>query len=185
MSELLHRSGSFEVEDGAISKDGRTLRLRLLPFDLPAIVHERGETYREGFRRGAFAHLLAAANRVELRYEHQQADLPYGFGTELVEDASALVGSFRSADSERGRHLLALVEDGLRGVSVGFFPDKRADEHSAGVVWRRRVKALKEVSLTTAPIYAEAEVLAVRHQLELDAARERARWDLAKLRAMR
>lgn len=183
MSELLRRS--FEVDDADVIADGRTLRLRLVPFDTPAVVDDGQGPYREGFRRGAFAHLLRAAQRVELRYEHQQHGLPYGFGSELVEEPGALVGSFRAADSETGRHLLALVDDGLRGVSVGYMPDKRADERSGGVLWRRRVKLLKEVSMTSSPTYEGAELLAVRHKADTETARERARWELARVRALR
>ena len=175
----------FALRDAEVGGDGRTLVLACVPFDVPAWVDDGDGPYREGFRRGAFRSVCRAPNRVELRYAHRAGPLPYGFGMDLIEDPTHLVGSFRVAPGEQGDQVLALVRDGqLNGVSIGFQPgDDQPDADR--VTWRTKVKRLLEVSLTPAPSYAETGVLAVRED-EPPAvdrlAQERARWQLRKLR---
>jgi HK97 family phage prohead protease len=112
--------------------------------------------------------VVKAPNRVELRYSHQTAGAPYGFGIDLVEDPGYLLGSFRVAPSEQGDQLLSLVrDDQLAGVSVGYVAGtSRPGRDAEGpLVERMRVKRLPEVSLTPAPAFSDgAQVLAVREQ---------------------
>lgn len=176
----------FQLRDAEVTGDGRSLVLACVPFDVSAWVDDGDGPYREGFRRGAFRHILRAPNRVELRYAHGPA-LPYGFGTELMEDPSHLVGVFRVAPSEQGDQVLALVRDGqLGGVSIGFLPgeSEEGSDDDGPVTWRTRVKRLGEVSLTPAPSYPGAKVLSVRSDPpDLDTvAQARARWALQRLR---
>lgn len=182
--EVLTRG--YDLADVEVAGDGRTLTLACLPYERPATVDDGAGPYEEAFQRGAFANVVKAPNRVELRYWHDQADLPYGFGVSMREDPKYLIGDFRAAKSSRGDHLLALVEDGLRGVSVGYVPDPAGDLRRGSVVLRTRVKRLKEVSLTPAAAFAGAEVLAVREESvdvgELAARVERERLFWAKMR---
>lgn len=178
---------TFDLHDLEVSGDGRTLTLAVVPYMEPATVMDADSPapYREQFQRGAFVNVVKAPNRVELRYWHDQASLPYGFGARLREDARYLVGDFRVARGAVGDHLLALVEDGLRGVSVGFHDDPAGNVWSGDLVTRTKVKRLKEVSMTPAPTWEEAGLLAVRSQERLspgpgvEALRERERhfWD--------
>lgn len=181
--DLLTRT--FDLHDVDVKGDGRTLTLALVPFMQPAEVWDpNGAHYREQFARGAFSNVVRAPNRVELRYWHDQTGLPYGFGSRLVEDDRYLVGDFRVSRSVTGDHLLALVEDGLKGVSVGFYADDSGAVREGDLVTRTRVKRVKEVSMTPAPAYEGAEVLAVRAQeprsgpsrVEVARERERAFW---------
>lgn len=180
---------SFQVSDAQVGGDGRTVVLACVPFDAPAQVDDGEGLYREVFRRGAFRHVVAAPNRVELRYSHQREGAPYGFGVDLVEDPRYLLGTFRVAPSAQGDQILALVtDDQLQGVSIGYTPGQSRDSVDAAgpLTERLRVKRLAEVSLTPAGAYEEAGVLAVREGeapgLDLGAIeRERLYW--AGLRA--
>lgn len=48
---------------------GRTLR-GLIPYDAPAVIHEKGKTFREVIRRGAFARALGGAVDVISTFNH-------------------------------------------------------------------------------------------------------------------
>lgn len=188
----------YQLRDAVIGGDGRTVVLACVPFDREAIVDDGDGPYREVFRRGAFAHLTAAARHTELRYAHRSgpADL-LGFGVDLVEDPHYLLGSFRVSPSDGGDQMLALVRDGqLAGVSIGYVAGAHPGDNrelldkSGRVVERLRVKRLPEVSLTPAPAYLGAEVLAVRETpaadtVDVERRRARAAWDLYKLRNVR
>ena len=156
----------FHLRDAEVGGDGRTVVLACVPFDVPALVDDGDGPYREVFRQGAFRHVVNAPNRVELRYAHQRAGAPYGFGVDLIEDPKYLLGSFRVAPSEQGDQVLALVTDGqLGGVSIGYVAGQSRDglDRDGALVERLRVKRLAEVSLTPAPAYGEgSRVLAVR-----------------------
>lgn len=181
----------LSLRDAVVAGDGRTVVLACVPFDVPATVDDGEGPYREVFRRGAFAQVVKAPNRVELRYAHQPG-VPYGFGVDLVEDPKYLLGSFRVAPSDAGDQVLALVKDDqLRGVSIGYLAGKSQEGRDAHgpLVERLRVKRLAEVSLTPAAAYEDAHVLAVRAADPafpvVDAAtleRERLHW--ARLRVL-
>lgn len=186
----------YQLRDAVIGGDGRTVVLACVPFDREAIVDDGDGPYREVFRRGAFTHLTGAARHTELRYAHRSspADL-LGFGIDLVEDPHYLLGSFRVSPSDAGDQILAHVRDGqLAGVSIGYVAgahpgdNRERLEREGRLVERLRVKRLPEVSLTPAPAYAGAEVMAVREQqqddsdrLERERRRARAAWELFKL----
>lgn len=179
----------YRLRDAEVGGDGRTLVLACVPFDSPAWVDDGAGAYREAFDRGAFAHVVKAPNRVELRYRHRQSGVPYGFGVSLVEDAKYLLGSFRVAPGEQGDQLLALVGDGqASGVSIGYVAgsDRTVVDADGPLVRRVRVKQLAEVSVlpTGAATWEDAEVLAVRAAVAVDAAareRERLRWVRTRL----
>jgi len=181
------------LRDVVVGGDGRTVVLACVPFDVPALVDDGDGPYREVFRRGAFAQVVKAPNRVELRYAHQGGGAPYGFGLDLVEDPGYLLGSFRVAPSERGDQLLALVnDDQLAGVSIGYVAGHSQVGRDADgpITERLRVKRLPEVSLTPAPAYqGSAQVLAVREEVpvfpSVDAgALERERLYWARVRGL-
>ncbi len=193
MSDQVLSRSFADLADVEVSGDGRTLVLACVPFDSPALVSDGGPAYREQFRQGAFAHVAKAPNRVELRYNHDQSGAPFGFGQKLQEDARYLVGEFRVAKSAVGDHMLALVEDGLKGVSIGFVNDARGDIRRGDLVTRTRVKRLVEVSMTPAPVHHDAELVGVRSEqltlpdpdeARLAQARERERmyWHQRKVR---
>lgn len=169
---------------------GRTLILACAPIDVPSWVVDDGSPYREVFRPGAFRHVASAPNRVELRYRHDASGAPYGFGMELSEEPGMLLGTFRVAPSNSGDQLLALVNDEqLTGVSIGYVPGRSRDitDEDGPLTERLNVRQLAEVSLTNAPAYPDARVLALRESEFRDdyaAARERESIRLRRLRLM-
>lgn len=155
----------FQLRDAEVAGDGRNVLLACVPFDTPAYVDDGAGPYREGFRRGAFRHIVRAANRVELRYSHRRDGMPYGFGVRLTEDPKYLFGEFRVAPSDSGDQALALVRDGqLSGVSIGFVAgeDDPGVDQDGPITWRTLVRQLLEVSLTPVPSYAGAHVVGLR-----------------------
>lgn len=183
---------TFSLRDAEVAADGRTLVLACVPFDQPATVDDGDGPYREVFRRGAFASVAGAANRVELRYAHDQDGMPYGFGVDLIEDPTHLIGTFRVAPSVQGDQMIALVADGQLGsVSIGYVAGQSRDIADSGgaLVERVKVKRLKEVSMapTGTGAFKSAQVLAIRQVDPLVEARRRARalWDIEKLRYLR
>lgn len=168
------------VRAAEVSQDGRSVILACVPFDSPAWVSDGGAAYREVFRPGAFRNVASAPNRVELRYRHDESGAPYGFGIEITERTDYVEGVFRVAPSAAGDQLLALVRDEqLRGVSIGYVAgrSRTITDDDGPLTERLNVRQLTEVSLTNAPSYADARVLAVREDADIDeiARRERER----------
>jgi HK97 family phage prohead protease len=145
------------------SGDGRTLDLRVVPFNTVARVKDPGrEPYDEMWVDGCFDKQINAANRVLVNFEHE-----FGFqnvvgrGVELRSDAAALDGTFRILQGPDGDKALELInEKVLTGVSLEAIP-LRSEKGPDGVV-RRIAARLVNVALCRFPAFAGAEVLAVR-----------------------
>ncbi len=172
------RTNAVDLE---IRSDGRTIVGIAMPFDRETRIAERGGTYTEVFRRGAFARTIAerGAERVKLLVQHNREALPIGRATLLREDAAGLYGEFRVSETRQGDEVLALVRDGaLDGLSVGFRPVLAGDRWNAGRsrVERTEVK-LPEVSVVSFAAYEDAQITGVRsdhhHTISAAAARRR------------
>jgi HK97 family phage prohead protease len=162
MSEVIQRQVVGEL---APSGDGRTLDLRVVPYNTVARVADPPdfEPYDEVWLPGAFEKQLNAANRVLVNFEHRQgiSDV-VGRGTALRETADALEGEFRMLSGPNADTALELVnEHVLSGVSLEAEVQRTVRED--GLV--KRVKArLINIALTRVPAYEDAQVLAVREQ---------------------
>lgn len=158
---------SYEAEVAA--GDGRTLDLRVIPYNVVAVVADPPDfrPYREAFLPGAFERQAAAPDRVRmwLNFEHDQGLRGIvGHGVELADSRHDLRGSFRVHENPDGDKALQLVgEKLLTGVSVEFHALR--SRIVDGVTQRVRAH-IKNVSLCRTPAYAGAEVLAVREQPE-------------------
>lgn len=138
------------------SDEARTVEGMLVPYDVP-IRHSRGV---EQFARGAFADVVP--EEVPLLWHHDPRD-PIGRLESVVERDDGLYGTFRIADTSRGRDYLALARERVtRGLSVGFNPDE-SESTRDGVRTHTRVD-LREVSAVTWPAYAGSKVLEVRER---------------------
>lgn len=146
--------------------DGRTLDLRIVPYNKPTRVSDGGPTYLEEWLPGVFDRQIKAPNRVWVNVEHEKGFRGVvGKGAEFRETDDAFVGTVRIDEGPDGDKALRFVNDGaLTGVSLEAVPlkdNKTAD----GIV--QRVKArLLNVSLCRNPAFADAEVLAVREAPE-------------------
>lgn len=155
---------SFDVDLEAT--DGRTIVGRCVPYDVPSTVADPPNpvTYREVWRPGAFRHVLKAANRVRLNYEHEARNIlnVVGHAVDLHEQPDGLHGTFRAVGAP-GDQALELIRSGtVRGLSVAVVMHERGNRNADGMIERIRVARLDHVALTASPAYADAGVMAVR-----------------------
>jgi HK97 family phage prohead protease len=143
--------------------DGRTIDLRIVPYNTVARVRDPGgPAYEEEWLPGVFDKQVKAANRVFVNVEHEQGfSGVVGRGQEFGESADGFVGSVRILSGPDGDKALELVHDrALTGVSVEAIPIK-SQRTADGVV--QRVKArLLNIALCRNPAFTDAQVLAVR-----------------------
>lgn len=150
--------------------DGRTVDVRVVPYDTPADVSDDGgrTVYREEWASGAFDDQLVAGHRLKvlLNFEHLSGiSNVVGKGVALRSQADGLHGSFRVTQGQDGDKALELINDGiLDGVSLEAYA-KKSIRTAEGVV--RRVKAhLRNVAICREGAFPDARVLAVREAPE-------------------
>jgi HK97 family phage prohead protease len=160
MSELLKREFAAEASVG----DGRTIDLRMVPYDEVATVDDGDGPYQEEFAPGAFDGQTEHAHRVYMNFQHEKGIRSVvGKGVTLESRPDALYGSFRAFEDADGDKALLLVREGvLTGASIEFMPKKGGSiRTAAGVV--RRIKAhLDAVALCRVGAYVGAGVLGTR-----------------------
>src|SRR4029077_5266751 len=159
---ILVRSFQLPLAD---SWDGRTLDVRVVPYNTPALVADPPDfaPYQEAFVPGAFDRQLTTPgrDRVWMNVEHEQGFRgAIGRSLRFDDHEDGLHGSFGVLENADGDKALSLIRDGfLTGLSLEF--KALASRRLSGVVERVRAQ-LDAVSLCRFPAYAGAEVLAVR-----------------------
>lgn len=170
--------------------DGRTVVARIATYNR---VYRPAPGQSERIIPGAFkAPLARPAGLVRYRHVGERdgdVDDPlhvYGVVRALREDGAAVIAECQLAENDRADHLLSLIRSGaMAGVSMSATV-AQSQQNTDGVRDILRVSALHGVSLTPAPAYHDAQVLALR---EHDATRtaavtaEQQYW--ASLRAVR
>jgi HK97 family phage prohead protease len=160
-----YRMGLAELEH----PDPHTLTGRAVPYDTPAQVTDQLptgelESYREGFRSGAFDHQFGTPHRVRLVDGHSPdgtvgPDL--AIATDMRNDDGGLLVDFRVFDHAASK-VDTLLEVGVGDLSVGFSPARMGTEIDGdGVRWRTKA-LLRHVSLEPVGSYSGAQVLAYR-----------------------
>jgi HK97 family phage prohead protease len=140
------------------SEEERIIEGRIVPYGIP-IEHSRGT---EQFALGAFSEVHP--EDIPLLWHHDPRE-PIGRMTGIVERDDGAYGTFKVADTARGRDYMALVrEKVVAGLSIGFNPGSW-DTAKNGTRTHKRVD-LREVSAVTYPAYAGAQVTAVREREE-------------------
>lgn len=161
----VHRLVDFEVGDG----DGRTLLTRVIPWNTPTQVSDPPHhiPYLESWAPGAFDKQLKAANRVDvlLNFEHHQGiSNVVGRGVELRNGSDGLHGTFRMLSGQDADKALELVREQVAtGLSVEAVVKR--SERVDGVVVRKDAR-LVNVALCRNPAFEQAQVLAVRQEVE-------------------
>jgi HK97 family phage prohead protease len=151
--------------------DGRTLDVRIVPYNTPTRVADKpsnggtGEPYIEEWLPGVFDGQTNAANRVDVlvNFEHEPGiGGVVGSGRQLWSATDGAYGSFRMLRTQDADKALELVNDKVvTGVSLEAIPIKSVREN--GVV--KRVKArLVNIALCRVAAFKEAEILAVREE---------------------
>lgn len=158
-----------------------TIEGLLVPWDSPTWVADdmpdgTRKVYREGFRRTAVdrqlfrsEHRKREAGRVMFRHMHSRSDGfgPLGIGREFEVRDNGLWGEFHIIEDRRPT-LASLVDHGISGLSVEFRTRvSGSEEDEDGVVWRTDVQ-LDAVALEWAGAYPEAQVLAMRAEVEAE-----------------
>lgn len=163
----LFRSFELPLTD---SWDGRTLDVRIVPYNQPATVSDPPDwqPYQEMFVPGAFERQLTTPGRdkVLLNFEHEQGIRGVvGHSLRFADGGDDLVASFGVHETGDGDKALLMVREGLlTGLSLEFAA--LASRRVNGVVQRLRAQ-LDKVSLCRYPAYHASQVLAVREEPEL------------------
>lgn len=193
---LVHTRAFADVE--LDMHDGRVTG-RLVPYDKPTLVLDtlpngKVDIYDEGFRRGAFDRLLidpkGNAGRIEFKHRHVGGLGYLGPGVDLEQADDGMYGTFQIVRTRRD-DVADLLAAGHRGLSIEFREMPGGTVEEDGVRWRTDVR-LTGVALEWQGAYSEAEVVAVRSEVESEdaeriateqAQREREQADAAEAEA--
>ena len=137
--------------DGQTATDGRTVVGRLVPYGTPATVRDPdGATYAETWARGA----AQAADPLLVYAWHDPTSGArgplIGRASDVTQADDGLHASLRIADSTDGRDALALLREGLDGLSVEFSPDVDKWDTGRRSVTRQRA-VVSAVAFADAP----------------------------------
>ena len=140
--------------------DGRTLEGRLVPFG--EVIEVEG--VREQFMPGVFAD--ATAEDVVVLWQHDRSQ-PIGRMSEIREEEDGYYGTLRLSSTPRALEAAILsAERVIRGLSVGFIPDRTTRRNGIREHTRAR---LIELSLVTFPAIPGAAITATREEaVEMD-----------------
>jgi HK97 family phage prohead protease len=154
-------TGSLQLREGG---DGRTLIGPVMPWNVEAVVLDRGRQVVETFERGALAGVRPGPVPLPARHPRDAEQLPIGVTVELEERADAAWGAWHVSDTTLGNEVLALAADQVPlSLSVGFM------EIPGGSRWsprRDRVTRSKvdldHVAVVRVGAYHGAQVVGVR-----------------------
>lgn len=167
-NEPQNRSTSEIVNRAAVVSDVDT-RLRLVdvlavPWEEPAPVYWRGDIWTEVFHRGAFDGVQERAGRIRVNREHTKG-ATVGKIVELdPQDAEGLRSQVKVVKSPVGDEVLALAEENMISVSIGYRANKPSDVHLDKRAMKRDVYGafLDHLSFVEDPTWDRAQVLSVR-----------------------
>ena len=160
MPEILNRAAT--VSDVDVRK--RIIDVLAVPWDTPAQVFWRGEVWDEVFHRGAFDGVEARAGRIRVNREHTKG-ATVGKIIELDPAAEAgLRASVKIVKNEDGDKVMALADEDMTSVSIGYRANKPSDVRVDRGARRRDVFGafLDHLSFVEDPTWDTAQVLAVR-----------------------
>lgn len=187
LQQLVHTRAFADAE--LDMKDGR-LTGRLVPYDRSTLVMDqlpngKVDIYDEGFRRGAFDRLLVDpkgnAGRIEFKHRHDGGLGYLGPGVDLEQQDDGMYATFQIVRTRRD-DVADLLAAGHRGLSIEFRERAGGTVEEDGVRWRTDV-LLTGVALEWRGAYSEAEVVAVRSEIEAEHADEQAAAEAARERA--
>jgi HK97 family phage prohead protease len=145
--------------------DGRTVIGRAVPYGQTAPI---GGGKTERFVMGAFSKQIGGGqlHTIRLHGSHTQrtaGEFPIGKTVHLAEQQDGLHGAWQLYDTSRGDEALQLVKTGeVTGLSIGFKALDGGTKLGADGAYERHAAHLDHVVLTTSPVYAGAQVMAVR-----------------------
>lgn len=141
----------------------RLVEMIAAPYEQEALVEYRGEMWRESFLRGAWNGIEARPNRIKANRDHDKTRL-VGKAVNFWPDRDeGLVAKVRIANTPLGDETLALADEEMLGVSVGF--GVRGSDQVLERPFRRIKRAfLDHLAFVADPAYEGARVLSVRSE---------------------
>jgi len=169
---------------GEVSFPQRTIEVVAMPYEQEAVIEYRGELWKESFERGAFDGIEKRPNRVKAFRDHAPGAALKGTNTSGLigrvvsfapDRPEGLYAVTKIAKTPLGDETLALADEGVLGVSVGFGV-RGSDQILNRVEMKRRIKRafVDHLAFPDNGAYDGAQVVDVRGK------REEAR-DLPKL----
>jgi uncharacterized protein len=155
---------TLQLRDGG---DGRTLIGPVMPWNVEAVVFDRGREVIETFQRGALDGNKPELVPLTARHPTDAQQLPIGRTVDLDDRDDAAWGSWHVSKTALGDEVLELARDGVPlGLSVGFM------EVPGGSRWLSRTRVVRtrahldHVAVVRVPAYAGAGVVGVRSEPE-------------------
>lgn len=150
----LHLQGELVARADATPGDGRSIRIRLVRWGVPALTPEG---YREQFARGAFAGVDPGRVTIESQ-RHGGTLVGRGESIEELDDGAYLEA--RIARTPAGDELLQLVDEKvLREASVAYKPTRSTRQ---GDVYERQAVDLWRVAVVERGVHPDAGIVALR-----------------------
>jgi phage head maturation protease len=147
----------------------RLIDVVVVPYEESALVEYRGELWNESFERGSFDGIEKRPNRVRANRDHDDRRLVGKAVRFHPSRTEGLVSEVRISQTSLGDETLALADDEVLSVSVGFAA-RGKDQVFDRRAMTRRIKRAFADHISFTPVgqqaYAGAGVLAVRHSLQ-------------------
>jgi phage head maturation protease len=143
----------------------RLITVVAVPYEEPAIVEYRGELWEESFLRGAFDGIEKRPNRVRANRDHDKRRTVGKVNSWWPSRTEGLVSEVRIAQTQLGDETLALADEDILGVSVGFAARGRDQVFDRSTHSRRIKRAFVDhLAFTATPAYMNAMPIDVRHE---------------------
>jgi HK97 family phage prohead protease len=135
-----------------------------VPWDEPAQVFWCGELWTEVFHRGAFDGVEERAGRIRVNREHTKGATVGKIVGLDPHDEVGLRAQVKIVKSPAGEEIMALAEQDMTSVSIGYRANKPSDVRFDKVKKRRDVHGafLDHLSFVEDPTWDRAQVLSVR-----------------------
>jgi HK97 family phage prohead protease len=145
-----------------VSFKDRMIDVMAAPWDEPAQVSWRGQTWREIFLRGAFDEAVNNAVRIPVNREHVYGDT-VGRVVRLRNADNGLLATVKVAKTPRGDDTLQLASEGVLSPSVGWFAQKMSDVilDKRSMVRRVRRAFLEHMAMVEVPAFRSAHTVSV------------------------
>jgi phage head maturation protease len=151
---------SAATETVGVDRAARVIAVIAVPWDSPASVPFRGQTWKETFVRGAFDGIDSSGTGVRVNRDHDRSRTIGKVIHFDPHDTRGLIAEIQIARTALGDESLALAEEDCLSASVAFMVPAGGEQLDHRTRSRRIVRAtLDHVALTADPAYEGAAVL--------------------------